>query len=302
MSEDREYSVAVRGADRSGFFTRSQVELLKRTIAKDCTDDELALFTMVCQKTGLDPFMRQIYVVKRWDRREKRKVMTIQVGIDGYRIIADRTGRYAGNNDPVYTADRKGNLQAACVTVYKLVGSERYPFAATARWDEYADTDAKGQAQRMWRNMPYLMLGKCAEALALRKAFPAELSGVYTGAEMMQADSPEPMTRPKEPDPPTAFAPATEPAPEPPREPKRNGNGDANEWIGDNETRARFWAYTSTELGLGHDEVHTACQVKTMKDFAGSWEDAIAACRAWIAGKMEAEREVEEEQSELGIS
>jgi hypothetical protein len=108
--------------------------------------------------------------------------MTVQVGIDGFRLVADRTGAYAGNDDPVY--DDESKPQKATVAVYKIVGGMRCPFTATARWSQYYPGDKQGF---MWNKMPHLMLGKCAEALALRKAFPAELSGLYTDDEMAQA-------------------------------------------------------------------------------------------------------------------
>lgn len=163
-------------------FDPSKVQLIKNMVAVGATDNELALFLYTAQRTGLDPLARQIYCIKRQGK------MTIQAGIDGYRLIADRTGKYAGNDDPVFGPDQQiGNTTApesATVTVWKIVSGIRCPFTSTARWSEYYPGDSQGF---MWRKMPYLMLGKCAESLALRKAFPAELSGVYTDAEMDQA-------------------------------------------------------------------------------------------------------------------
>lgn len=176
-----------------------KLELLKRTICSGATDDEFQLFVHACRRTGLDPFMRQIHAVKRWDNRARRETMSIQTGIDGYRLIADRTGKYAGSDDYLFDdglsqyahlSASKGKPPAtATVTVYKLVGGQRVPFTATAAWDAYVPAEKQ---RFMWAKMPYVMLGKCAEALALRKAFPAELSGVYTHEEMAQAGAERP--------------------------------------------------------------------------------------------------------------
>jgi phage recombination protein Bet len=163
-------------------FTREQVDLIKRTIAKDASDDELKLFLYQAKRTGLDPFARQIHFTKRKSDGESRA--TIVVGIDGYRLVAERTGKYAGNDEPVYETNDDGKPVKARVTVWKLVDGQRCPFSASALWDEYAP---KGGAGFMWNKMPFLMLGKVAEALALRKAFPADLSGIYVQEEMDQA-------------------------------------------------------------------------------------------------------------------
>ncbi|MCE5277160.1 MAG: phage recombination protein Bet [Planctomycetaceae bacterium] len=166
-------------------YTPEQVSLLKRTIAQNTTDDEFALFLHVCKRSGLDPFARQIYAIKR--RTKRGDVMTIQTGIDGYRTIAQRTNHYAGQDDAVFDIDNKGLPVSATVTVYRMVDGMRCPFTATARWKEYSSN-----TNPMWSQMPFNQLAKCAEALALRKGFPAELSGLYTAEEMDQADRPEP--------------------------------------------------------------------------------------------------------------
>lgn len=158
----------------------TKVDLIKRTVAVGATDDELALFMHQAKKTGLDPLARQIYFVKRQGKG------TIQTGIDGYRLVAERSGVYAGNDDPVFEEQQGAlNPAKATATVYKVISGIRCPFTASARWAEYFPGESQGWA---WKKMPHVMLGKCAEALALRKAFPAELSGVYTFEEMEQAN------------------------------------------------------------------------------------------------------------------
>jgi phage recombination protein Bet len=140
----------------------------------------IRLYGKVCGETRLSPFKRQIYIIKRWSKQGDR--YTLQTGIDGFRAIAEDTGAYAGSDDAVYDSEDKPNK--ATVSVWKIVSGVRCPFTATARWDQYYPGDQQGF---MWNKMPHLMLAKCAEALALRKAFPSRLSGLYTHEEMAQA-------------------------------------------------------------------------------------------------------------------
>jgi phage recombination protein Bet len=158
--------------------TPERIELLKRTVCRGSTDDEFQLFVSVANRAGLDPFSRQIHAVKRGGQ------MTIQTGIDGYRLIAQRSGQYGGQDDIVYDTEEGQHPNKATCTVYRFVNGQRVGTTKTARWREYAQDNGP-----MWRKMPWAMLGKCAEALALRAAFPQELSGLYTNEEMDQAES-----------------------------------------------------------------------------------------------------------------
>lgn len=153
---------------------------VRNALAPDLNDQELSLFAMVAHRSGLDPFARQIHAVKRSGR------VTFQTGIDGYRSIAERTGEYLGSDEPEFGpwVDKPfGHPEWARVTVYRLRQGVRTPQAATAYFDEYCPADSAP----MWKKMPRNQLAKCAEALALRKAFPYLFSDVYTDTEMEQA-------------------------------------------------------------------------------------------------------------------
>lgn len=181
-------TMALVARPEQGGMSDEQVALIKRTIARGASDDELRLFLGQCQRTGLDPFNREIYWIKRGANA------STQVSIDGFRVIAERTGEMDGQE--VVWCGKDGQWLdvwiddappvAARVLVYRK-GCSR-PFPGIAKFKEY---NAGGP---MWQKMPANQLAKCAEALALRKAFPRQLSGLYTPDEMAQADNREPST------------------------------------------------------------------------------------------------------------
>ena len=163
-------------------WTPEQTQLIATTIAPGCSSDELRLFAYACQRTGLDPFSKQIYAIKRGGK------MTIQAGIDGLRAIAERTGELDGSHTEWCGDDGQwsdvwisAKPPAAAKTTIWRKGSS-HPFTGVARFADY------NAGQGLWSKMPAAMIAKCSEALALRKAFPANLSGVYSTDEMEQVE------------------------------------------------------------------------------------------------------------------
>ena len=196
-----------------GRFDEGQLAVLRRTIAADLTEDEFALFGQVCQRTGLDPFARQIWAIKR---RSKKRVnnngrwedvweehLTIQTGIDGYRLIAERSGHYRGQTEPEWCGPDGqwvsiwlSTEPPAAARVGVLRDDFAVPVMGVAMFDEFAATTGQGADKKLtgqWRTMPAHMIAKCAEALAIRKAFPNDVYGIYTVEEMGQADNVRPI-------------------------------------------------------------------------------------------------------------
>jgi phage recombination protein Bet len=155
------------------------------------TEAEVDLFIATCERTGLDPLARQIYGTYRTDSKSGRETMAIQATIDGFRVVAERSGDYLGGDAPQWCGTDgvwrdvwlEGQPAAARITVHKSLSGHVGDTTVVAHWREYAPT---GAAARMWTAMPSLMLAKVAEALALRRAFPMVLSGLYTADEMAQ--------------------------------------------------------------------------------------------------------------------
>lgn len=191
-------------------YTGKQLDLIRRTVAADCNPTEFDLYLEVARRVGLDPFRKQIYaVVYSKDKPEKRK-MSIITGIDGLRAVAARNRDYRPDDAaPTFEYDAllKGPLNpagvvSATVKCHKLSpDGQWHPVAGIAFWDEFvplteewAYDAAAGKRQPTgvyelsktsnWFKMPHVMIAKAAEAIALRKGWPEDISGVYGEEEM----------------------------------------------------------------------------------------------------------------------
>jgi phage recombination protein Bet len=179
---------------------QKKVELIRKLIAPSATNEELQLFLYRAKKLGLDPLAGQIHFVKRRRKNalgEWEDVATIHIGIDGFRLIAERSGQYDGQ-DPVQFIVKRNTPSghqivetlytleddipvAAIARVYRK-GIER-PFVGVAHYREYVQVGADGKPTTMWKKWN-IMLSKCAEAVAFRKAFPDIFSGIYEKDEI----------------------------------------------------------------------------------------------------------------------
>ncbi len=170
-------------------FSSEQRAMIRDTFANGASESEFAVLMEVASARRLNPLLRQIHFVKRYDSQKKREVWATQAAIDGLRAIAQRTGLYAGQDEPEYV-EQDGLLMVAKVRVYRKDWTRAS--VGVAYWSEYVQTTRDGTPTRFWQAMPHVMLAKCAEALALRKAFPEDMSGLYVPEEMGQAENDTP--------------------------------------------------------------------------------------------------------------
>jgi phage recombination protein Bet len=174
--------MVVASAAQTIAWTAEQQELIRNTFANGASAGEFAALCETAKVWGLDPFRRQLFFVKRWDSQKRCDVWSVQVSVDGLRAIAERTGLYAGQDEPHFEYDEKGSVKSCRVRVYRK-DWER-PMVGVAHWSEYVQTTKEGRPTQFWATKPHIMLAKCAEAIALRKAFPQQMAGAYAPEEM----------------------------------------------------------------------------------------------------------------------
>lgn len=189
----RDTTTALSIQDDQQSFTEHQLAALQQLGLGSNSRGDIEQFFHVAKATGLDPFRREIYMITRNSKQGKKA--TIQTGIDGYYKIADRATRASGGTwgipetkwcgpDGVWRDIWLESRPPAGVMV--TVERDGSRFVATATFAEY------NAGTPLWQKMPARMLAKCAEALAIRKAFPDVTSGLYATEEMGQADTPAP--------------------------------------------------------------------------------------------------------------
>lgn len=140
---------------------------IRNTVAKGTTDHEFRLFIGMCQSTGLNPLLKEIWCIKTKDQ------LTTMTGINGFYTVANNHPQYDGIETELI--EEGGRLIKAIARVYRKDRSR--PMIAEAYLEEYD----KGYGN--WRTMKRVMLSKCAESMALRKSFPQLLNGIYSEEE-----------------------------------------------------------------------------------------------------------------------
>lgn len=168
-------------------FTPEQSKMIRDTYASGASEAEFKMLMAIASARHLNPLLRQIWFVQRWDNQKRCMVWAPQVSIDGLRSIAQRTGLYDGQDEPEFV-EQAGKLAFCRVRVYRKDWSR--PAVGIAHFSEYAAKKKDGGLTQMWAEKPHIMMAKCAEALGLRKAFPEDTAGLYVPEEMSEDAAP----------------------------------------------------------------------------------------------------------------
>lgn len=180
-------------------WTPEQRKMIRDTYANGASDSEFNMLMAIASARKLNPLLRQIWFVQRWDSDKKCMVWSPQVSIDGLRAIANRTGLYDGQDEPEFSNDEEGRF--CRVRVYRKDISRA--FVGKVYLEEYIARKRDGTPTRMWVEKLHIMWSKCGEALGLRRAFPEDMAGLYVPEEMPLQDAQEPRRELRAPPPPT---------------------------------------------------------------------------------------------------
>jgi len=175
---------------------------LKNSLYTGARDESILMVLDYCKAGNVDPLQKPVHIVpisvKNTQTGKYEFKDTIMAGIGLYRIQAARSNQYAGVSEPEYGALITANLgginftypEWCKVTVRKIVHGSIVEFSAKEYWIEnYATSGRDSLAPNtMWKKRPYGQIAKCAEAQALRKAFP-EIVSQQTTAEEMEGKS-----------------------------------------------------------------------------------------------------------------
>lgn len=171
------------------------IGVLRDSLYPGATDNSIRMVLGYCKASGLDPMQKPVHIVPMWDSKAGSMRDVVMPGIGLYRVQASRSGEYGGISDPEFGPDVTENIggfeitypQWCKVSVSRIVGDKIVHFSAVERWKEnYAMKGGKEKSiapNAMWSKRPYGQIAKCAEAQALRKAFP-EVGAAPTAEEM----------------------------------------------------------------------------------------------------------------------
>lgn len=168
--------------------TNEQIKLLElnKIIPPNCPQPQIDFFATVCEKKKLDPMLKQIHLVERKSKDAAGKWVasyTIQAGIDGMRVIAQRNCKIKSYKR--WVEKREDDLYGCC----EIDTEDRGKYYDELPYQEYVQTKSDGKPTHFWAKFKQTMIKKCAEESVLRMMAPEDLSGVYGDDEMQQADS-----------------------------------------------------------------------------------------------------------------
>jgi len=195
-------------------------EAVHRYINQMATETEVGQFLHLCSTWSLDPFKREIYLIKY----SVKDPATIVMGYEVFLKRAERTGKISGWKHWT-VGEPKGKDFKACIEIHRK--DWEFPFTHEVYWDEYAQKKADGSLNKFWNSKPRTMLLKVVDAQGFRLCFPDDLGGMpYTAEEMprteeiLEAEIVEEPTPKPEPELPKEEK-KEEPKPKPKPEPKK---------------------------------------------------------------------------------